>query len=56
VRAHNDYGWGDFSSTGVFIASDIPDTPAAVTTSIVNMYVRISWVVPNDNYQSVDAY
>lgn len=56
VRAHNEHGWGSFSTETSIVASSVPDTPAAVTTSINNQNVRFTWVAPTSNHQTIDAY
>mmetsp|Transcript_33988 Transcript_33988/g.25077 ORF Transcript_33988/g.25077 Transcript_33988/m.25077 type:complete len:85 (+) Transcript_33988:155-409(+) len=56
VRAHNEYGFGDWSSTTDIVASDIPDAPSAPTVAINNLNVRITWSEPGDNFEAIDYY
>ena len=56
VRAHNDMGWGTFSSVASFYTYDYPDAPTSVTTAYNNMNIRISWVSPITNYKPIEEY
>lgn len=57
VRARNVQGWSlTWSEEFTFITAVVPDKPAAVVTSLVNLRVRITWVHPFDNYQDITAY
>lgn len=42
-RASNILGWGPFSDPIAIKAADIPDSVATPTTSIENIFVKISW-------------
>ena len=56
LRARNIHGWSPASSELTAIASGPPDPPAAPTTSLSSLNVRIQWVPPNDNYGGITAY
>jgi len=56
VRAHNQNGWGSFSTPVAIVASSYPVTPATPTTMINNMFVRVTWAAPFNNYESIDQY
>lgn len=58
VRAKNYWGWGDYSSAVTIKASAAPDQMAAVTTSIDSTTggVKIEWIAPNSNSDSISAY
>jgi hypothetical protein len=46
-RAKNKYGWGEFSESVTFLAAAIPLQANPVTTTIENLYVKISWDEPD---------
>jgi len=57
VRAHNVYGFGDWSDVVSITATMKPDKPTVLPTVAINNYnVRITWAAPTNNYESIDAY
>jgi hypothetical protein len=56
VRAHNVQGWSTWSNVSIIRSTGWPDKPDPVTTVINNVYVRITWVDPSNNYESIDKY
>jgi hypothetical protein len=48
VRANNAIGWGAEGPTVTIIPSSVPDVMATVTTSVENVYAKISWTAPNE--------
>lgn len=57
VIAKNVHGWSlEPSDEFSFITAIVPDAPAAVITSLVNLRIRIEWIRPFDNYQDITAY
>jgi len=36
--------------------TDVPSTPATVTTTNVNNYIKIDWVAPASNGESITGY
>lgn len=56
MAAHNIYGWGLPSPILSVIASGVPDAPASATTSLSNLYLKISWIAPNNNFATISAY
>jgi len=47
ARASNSFGWGAFSNVVTIKADDVPAQIAPVTTSVENIYTRISWSLPS---------
>jgi hypothetical protein len=56
VRAQNAHGWGPYSPTTTAQAANVPDQPAAATTSLLDASVRIAWAAPSNNYKAITAY
>lgn len=58
IRALNIHGWGSFSPVLTIVASSKPDQMATVTTSIDSSTgkLKILWVEPEDNYNTITAY
>lgn len=56
VRAHNLHGWGDWSNATIIRSTGIPDKPLPPTTIMNNIYVRITWVDPDYNFEAIDKY
>jgi hypothetical protein len=56
VRAYNSFGWGDWSAVSILTPSDVPDTMATLTTSVVGTNVLISWAAPSSNGIAITAY
>lgn len=56
VLAKNIHGWGTASNSLVIIASGIPDAPAAPTTTLDSLTVKIAWVAPSHNYAAITEY
>jgi len=56
VRAANLHGWGNPSNEVPVVVSGIPSQPAAVTTEIIGEDVKITWVAPSPNYNTITAY
>ena len=56
VTAVNQYGDGTASSSVTLVASSQPEAPSAPTISLSNTFARITFVAPDDNGESIDAY
>lgn len=57
MRAHNAHGWSaSWSSTTGITATYVPDAPLSISTALNNIYVRITWTAPFNNYESIDKY
>jgi len=58
VKAKNAHGWAvDWSPVGEVVASSKPDQGNTVTTAVESStFVRISWVAPSDNSDSITSY
>lgn len=58
VRALNIHGWGSYSPVLTIVASSKPGQMATVTTSIDSATgkLKIQWVAPNDNFNTITAY
>jgi len=56
VYARNKYGPSSYSSIANVYASAIPETVNAPTTSLVDVYTRITWDLPNTHSLPVTAY
>ena len=58
VRARNYWGWGEFSPELVMKSATYPEVMVAVTTAVDEATgdVRIIWVAPYDNEQTITAY
>jgi len=51
------HGWSStYSPEFAFMAAQVPDTPATMTTSYTNSNVRFTWVAPFANYKTITAY
>jgi hypothetical protein len=70
VRSLNEHGWSaqwndlytevvkEWDSSTYFqtITAIRPEQPSSVTTSLVNLHLRVKWVHPADNFQVIDRY
>ena len=56
VRAHNAHGWGPESPPFTIVAASVPMQPTAPSTSISNIYVKVSWVAPDNGSSAISAY
>lgn len=56
IRARNHHGWGNWSSVVIILSTGIPDKPAPPTTAMNNIFVRISWIDPDYNFEAIDNY
>jgi hypothetical protein len=56
VQARNEFGLSDYSSEVLILAAQLPDTPDAPTTLVVNSNVHITWVAPNDQGIEIQGY
>jgi large repetitive protein len=56
VRAKNKYGWGPLGPATAVYAGDVPEAPAAPTTTQAALDVVIAWVPPDANGLAIDAY
>ena len=56
VRARNALGFGPFSNEVDITAAKVPEKPAAPSTSINNVSVRVSWVDPDSNSSPITGY
>jgi hypothetical protein len=58
VRSKNFWGWSDFSTELIIKSATYPDIMAPVITSVdgATGNVKITWVKPYDNEQTITAY
>lgn len=57
VRAKNVQGWSlTWSDEFTFITATVPEQPAAITTSLENLKIRVAWAHPHDNWQPILEY
>ena len=58
VKAKNAHDWAtDWSPIGSVVASSKPNQGNTVTTAVYNKtFVRISWVAPNHNSDTITSY
>jgi hypothetical protein len=56
VRAKNLHGDGPYSSDLAALAAQVPDAPAAPTTTQIATGVQVSWTEPTDRHQTITAY
>lgn len=56
IRAENLHGHGPFSAELYALAAQVPDAPAAPTTTQVATGVQVSWTEPPDQHQPITAY
>jgi hypothetical protein len=56
LRAANAHGWGAYSAEVAVVASGVPDQPAAPTTALENLDVKISWTAPAAHHATITAY
>ena len=57
VQARNIQGWSTvFSPVVSYQAAQWPDKPSAITTSLVNTSIRISWTAPSNNFKTITEY
>ena len=56
VRALNIYGWSAYSDVVAIRASEVPQQPDIVTTSIVGSSVRITFTEPDGKGDTITAY
>ena len=58
VRAHNKWGWGQFSATKTIVAATVPAQPAFVVTSISDNLgqLHLDWVEPDYRGEDVTNY
>lgn len=55
-RVKNVHGWSEYSDTVSILAAAIPAIPAAPTTAIENIFVKIAWDLPSGNGQDPTSY
>lgn len=56
VLAKNIHGWSTVSNSLTVIASGVPDAPAAPTTTLDSLTVKIAWVAPSHNHAAITEY
>jgi hypothetical protein len=56
VTARNIHGNGATSSIVAIKAASVPEAPAAATTTIENIYLKIDWTDPSSNSATIDGY
>jgi len=57
VRARNSVGYSDFSNEFSQLTAQIPDVPAAPTTTISNLWdVVVDWTAPYNGGSSITSY
>ena len=57
VRARNDVGLGDFSSSSRFMAARVPYAPAKPTSSSADQTsITVDWIAPYDGGTSITNY
>jgi Fibronectin type III domain len=56
VSAVNQYGSGTASTTVTLVSSSEPEAPSAPVISLSNTYARITFVAPDNNGETIDAY
>lgn len=56
VEARNAYGYSEFSNTLTVSASEVPEQPAAPTTTWLPDDIVISWTTPDDNGSPIIGY
>jgi len=49
-------GWGEFSNSAEIVAAKVPEQPDAPTTTINNIFVRITWTDPYLNSSPIKSY
>jgi hypothetical protein len=55
-RAANVYGWGPYSAEVTILAAEIPVTPTEITTTISDIYVKLSWDLPSERSSTIVEY
>jgi hypothetical protein len=57
IKAVNKYGEAiDYSKTTIMQTGQAPESVKTVITQITDIYVRISWTKPFENYLTIFAY
>ena len=56
VQARNEVGFSEFSEVLSVYAAQVPDTPAAPTTTRVDDNIVIDWVAPNEQGSAISGY
>jgi len=56
VEARNAFGYSDYSAAVAILTAQEPATPSNPTTSVVGLYVRISWTAPTTNGSPITKY
>jgi hypothetical protein len=56
VRARNVYGYGPFSEISTLIPDAVPDMMSAPGTTLTYPQVRVSWVSPIDNGNTITSF
>ena len=56
VQSRNDVGFSEFSAELAVFAAQVPDEPAAPTTTVSGDFVIIDWVEPNDQGADIVGY
>lgn len=56
VRAHNVHGWSEWSSILIIRSTGLPLQPDPPISLLENGQIKISWVDPVANYESIDSY
>lgn len=56
VKARNDGGFSPDSSAVMILVAQVPDTPLAPTTSVVDSDVLIEWTAPYDQGDALQGF
>jgi hypothetical protein len=56
IQARNNHGWGNWSPVVIILSIGIPDKPAPPSTAMNNIFVRISLIDPDYNFEAIDNY
>lgn len=56
VEARNSVGYSEYSSELAVLAAQVADQPAAPTTSIDGLSVKVEWQAPNNRGSTITAY
>lgn len=55
-RAKNIFGWGPYSDRTPIETIMVPDRPDPVTTEVIGVNVKISWLQPGSNGSPIASY
>ena len=55
-RAANKLGWGEFSDYVTVYAAEVPAKPSEISTSIQDIFVKLTWSEPLPRGASITEY